>query len=235
MASGPEVFVVDDDPAVRNALRRLITAAGHEVRTFASAREFLDSQCELRSGCLVLDLKLPDLDGIQLHRMLLDTGMKLPVIFLSGFGDIPTSVQAIKSGAVDFLPKPVSDDTLLHAIGAALDEEAKGRAERLEAQELSRRYESLTAREHDVLRLVMAGRLNKQIARELGISEKTVKVHRSRVMAKMRARRVAQLVQFGVRLGLEGGGAATTTVIEPRVETRVQQRPLSTSVPLSAS
>jgi len=239
MASGPEVFVVDDDPAVRNALRRLITAAGHEVRTFASAREFLDSQCELRAGCLVLDLRLPGLDGIQLHRMLIDTGVKLPVIFLSGFGDIPTSVQAIKSGAVDFLPKPVSDDTLLHAIGAALDEEAKGRAERLEAQELSRRYESLTSREHDVLRLVMAGRLNKQIARELGISEKTVKVHRSRVMSKMRARRVAQLVQFGVRLGLEGGGAAPASAgaapvaVATAVEPRAQQRPLS--VPLSAS
>jgi FixJ family two-component response regulator len=216
MAAGAEVFVVDDDPAVRNALGRLIAAAGHEVRTFGSAREFLDSLGQHGPGCIVLDVRLPDLDGMELHRRLQETGVQLPVIFMSGFGDIPTSVQAMKSGALDFLPKPFSDDKLLNAIDLALNEEAKTRADRQEAQELSRRYASLTGREHDVLRLVMAGRLNKQIARELGISEKTVKVHRSRVMSKMGARRVAQLVQFGVRLGL-GSGASAATETRPSI------------------
>ena len=203
MPMGAEVFVVDDDPDVRSALGRLIAAAGHEVRTFGSAREFLDSDCHRQPGCLLLDVRLPDLDGIELHRRLQENGTGLPVIFMTGFGDIPTSVQAIKSGAFDFLPKPVPDATLLEAIDAALAVEAEHRAERLETEELARRFNSLTPREVDVLQLVLAGRLNKQIARQLGISEKTVKVHRSRVMAKMGARRVAQLVQLAVRLGIK--------------------------------
>jgi RNA polymerase sigma factor (sigma-70 family) len=203
----PEVFIVDDDVSVRTALSRLIASAGHTTRAFSSAREFLDSQCYLNPGCLVLDVRLPDLDGMELHQRLQASGSPVPVIFMTGFGDIPTSVRAIKSGAVDFLPKPVADETLLRAIDAALAEEARQRADRVEVQELNRRFELLTPRERDVFRLVLSGRLNKQIARELGISEKTVKVHRGRVMSKMGARRVAQLVQFAARLGYIGGSA----------------------------
>jgi RNA polymerase sigma factor (sigma-70 family) len=200
----PEVFIVDDDVSVRTALSRLVASAGHTVRAFSSAREFLDSQCYMNPGCLVLDVRLPDLDGIELHERLQAAGTAVPVIFMTGFGDIPTTVRAIKSGAVDFLPKPVADDTLLRAIDAALAEEARQRADRVEVQELNRRFELLTPRERDVFRLVLAGRLNKQIARELGISEKTVKVHRGRVMSKMGARRVAQLVQYAARMGYIG-------------------------------
>ena len=202
MTPGAEVFVVDDDPDVRSALGRLIASAGHEVRTFGSAREFLESKCQRHPGCLLLDVRLPDLNGIELHRRLLEDRADMPVIFMTGFGDIPTSVQAIKSGAFDFLPKPVRDDTLLEAIDAALTVDAEHRAERLEIEELTRRFNLLTPREVDVLKLVLVGRLNKQIAVQLGISEKTVKVHRARVMTKMGTRRVAQLVQLAARLGM---------------------------------
>ena len=201
-----EVFVVDDDASVRTALRRLIEAAGHDVRTFGSAREFLETVTYSGSSCLVLDVRLPDLDGPELHRRLRERGELLPVIFMTGFGDIPASVKAIKSGAVDYLSKPVSDETLLKAIDAALETGAKSRAEIQESGELAHRYESLTPREVDVYRLILLGRLNKQIARDLGISEKTVKVHRARLMAKMRARHVAQLVKSAVRLGMTAAG-----------------------------
>lgn len=210
-----EVFIVDDDPAVRTALGRLIASAGRDVRTFASGREFLDSPYPRGPGCLVLDVRLPDLDGFELYRQLREAGATLPVIFMTGFGDIPTSVRAIKSGAVDFLPKPVEEDTLLGAINSALEGEAKSRAEREELQEVQRRYGLLTPREVDVFRLVLAGRLNKQIGRELGISEKTVKVHRARLMTKMGARRVAQLVQLAVRLGLTATGVETQEARRP--------------------
>jgi FixJ family two-component response regulator len=206
----PEVFVVDDDVSVRIALTRLLSSAGHTVRAFSSAREFLDSQCYLQPGCLILDVRLPGLDGLELHERLHSAGTSIPVVFLTGFGDIPTTVRAMKSGAVDFLPKPVSDDTLLRAVETALREEARQRADRMERLELGRRFQLLTPREGEVFRLVLAGRLNKQIARELGISEKTVKVHRGRVMSKMGARRVAQLVQFATRLGYVGASRQET-------------------------
>jgi FixJ family two-component response regulator len=196
------IFVVDDDPSVRTAVSRLIASAGHDVRTFSSASEFLEQQCHLKPGCLVLDLRLPGLDGIELFSKLREAPSDLRVIFMTGFGDVPTSVQAMKSGAFDFLQKPVDDEVLLRTIEAALDEEARGRAERFERKVLSRRFASLTPREGQVLQLVLAGRLNKQIARELGISEKTVKAHRGRLMAKTGARRVAQLVQFAIRIGV---------------------------------
>src|SRR5690606_35452920 len=154
------VYVVDDDPLVRASLRRLIASAGHEVRTFASAGELLASTDHLGPGCLVLDLKLPDVDGIELYQRLQEAGALLPAIILTGFGDIPTSVRAIKSGAIDFLPKPVQDDTLLQAIDTALAEELKQRLERLQDQELARRYATLTPREREVMGLVLAGKLN---------------------------------------------------------------------------
>lgn len=196
-----DVIVVDDDPAVREALARLIASAGHSVQTFASAGEFLDGMRELRPGCLLLDVRLPDLDGLALQRQLYESGVVVPVIFMTGFADIRTSVRAIKAGAFDYLTKPVEARVLLGTIAEALKEEARTRSERVEAEELLRRYESLTRRETEVMHLVLAGLLNKQIAKELGISEKTVKVHRSRVMTKMGARRVANLIHFAMRLG----------------------------------
>jgi FixJ family two-component response regulator len=202
MSVKSEVFVVDDDASVRTALRRLIESAGHDVRTFGSAREFLENATYGASSCLVLDVRLPDLDGVELHRRLRENGQLLPVIFMTGFGDIPASVHAIKSGAVDYLAKPVSDETLLRAIDAALETGAKSRAARQETGELTNRFDTLTPREVDVFRLILLGRLNKQIARDLGISEKTVKVHRARLMAKMRAKHVAHLVKYAVRLGV---------------------------------
>ena len=200
--AGMEVFIVDDDSEVRTALGRLIGIVGYEVRTFSTATEFMESGCHNRAGCLVLDMRLPDADGLEVLHRLHECGSILPVIVLTGFGDIPTSVRAMKSGAIDFLVKPVAEDVLLEAIDRAVELDAKSRTVRLQEQDLSVRYRSLTRREAEVLKLVLAGRLNKQIARELGISEKTVKVHRGRVMTKMGVRRVTQLVQSAVRLGL---------------------------------
>ncbi len=199
----PDIVIVDDDPDVRLALRRLIVSAGYPVRAFSSASEFLEHGLEPEPGCILLDLRLPDLDGIELHQRLRAGGSPPPVIFMTGYGDIPTSVQAMKSGALDFLAKPISDDTLIGSIENALELSAKQREERLRVQEIARRFATLTPREMDVLRLVLAGLLNKQIARELSISEKTVKVHRGRVMSKIGVRRVAQLVQYAVQLGFE--------------------------------
>ena len=205
--AGSEVFIIDDDPKIRTALARLIESAGYGVRTFASAGEFLDRRDELGPGCLLLDVRLPDLNGLDLQQRLQERGFYLPVIFMTGFGDIPTSVRAIKAGAFDFLTKPVEDQVLLRTIGEALEEEFRTRSERVETEELARRAASLTPREREVMEHVLAGLLNKQIAHELGISEKTVKVHRSRVMSKMGARRVATLVHYAVRLGMDPGVA----------------------------
>ena len=205
VSAGTEVFVVDDDSAVRIALSRLIASAGHVVRTFGTATEFFESAASARPGCLVLDVRLPDLDGFEVLQRIRRSGAFLPVIMLTGFGDIPTSVMAMKSGAIDFLAKPVADDALLQSIDRALEEAVKSRTRLQQTEELSRRYESLTRREVEVLELVLSGRLNKQIAHELGISEKTVKAHRGRVMSKMGVRRVTQLVQSAVRLGLTAG------------------------------
>jgi FixJ family two-component response regulator len=205
----PVVYVVDDDPLVRTALGRLLTSTGHAVRTFGSASEFLEGPFGVEPACLVLDLRLPDLDGMELHRRLRESEAGIQVIFMTGFGDIPTSVEAIKSGAFDFLLKPVTEARLLASIDAALAEASKRHADVELHKDLAQRYESLTPREKEVLRLVVAGRLNKQVARELKISEKTVKVHRGRVMQKMGTRRVADLVRFALRLGLRVPQSAT--------------------------
>jgi len=208
-----DIVIIDDDPDVRNALRRLLTSVGHSVRTFGSAFEFLDAGCEPSAGCILLDLRLPDLDGIELYQRLRASGSVTPVIFLTGFGDIPTSVLAMKSGALDFLPKPVSEETLIGAIDNALSVDTRTRSDRAHHDELAHRFAALTPREVDVLRLVVAGRLNKQIARELKISEKTVKVHRGRVMAKLGVRRVAQLVQLALEAGYEAGAAGARSLV----------------------
>lgn len=198
----PTVYIVDDDQSVRNALARLISAAGYPVETFSSASTFLQSEAARSRGCLLLDVRMPGLDGLELQQRLTSSGAPMPVVFMTGFGDVPTTVKAMKAGAVDFLPKPVSDEALLAAVGSALEAETRMRNERIEQDRLKRQYDSLTPRERQVFRLVVAGRLNKQIALELGISEKTVKVHRARVMEKMRVRRVAQLVAVASRMGM---------------------------------
>ena len=202
-----EVLVVDDDPSVRTALVRTLTSAGYRVRDFAAAQAFLDSGSHQQPGCLILDLRLPDLDGMALYERLRAAGAWMPVIFLTGFGDIPTSVEAMKAGAMDFLPKPVADEVLLAAVEAALVEEARRRADRVEQDEIAGRLATLTVRERQVMQLVLAGRLNKQIAGDLGISEKTVKVHRGRVMAKMGVPQVARLVSLVARAGLVPGAS----------------------------
>lgn len=212
-----EVCIVDDDGMVRRSLARLIASAGHRVRTYASARELLEDRANVLPGCLLLDVRLPDLDGLELFQRMQALEAYVPVIFLTGYGDIPMSVRAMKSGAYDFLTKPVEEAALLEAIAGALAEEARVRAGRVESEELSRRYDTLTRRESEVMQLVLAGHLNKQIARELGISEKTVKVHRSRVMSKMGARRVANLVQYAMQLGVDASGARPPAGAPPAI------------------
>jgi FixJ family two-component response regulator len=197
------VFLVDDDTSVRRALTRLIRSAGYEVQAFASAREFLDSdRANEGSDCIVLDVRMPGLSGLDLQHELQAANIPLPIIFITGHGDIPMSVKAIKHGAVDFLPKPVKDKELLNAIEQALARAKHDYAERLELEDLERRLKSLTPREREVMTLVVTGLLNKQIAFELGTVEKTVKVHRARVMEKMEANSVAELVRIAARVGV---------------------------------
>ena len=196
------VFVIDDDPSMRLALEDLVSTVGLEVRTFAEPQEFLRSGLSDAPGCLVLDVRLPGMSGLTFQKELARGGLALPVIFITGHGDIPMSVRAMKAGAVEFLTKPFRDQDLLDAIYQALDRDQISRRQHSELSELRTRYESLTAREREVMTLVVAGRLNKQVGGDLGISEITVKAHRGRVMAKMQARSFAELVNMGRRLGL---------------------------------
>jgi FixJ family two-component response regulator len=201
--SSPPVFVVDDDASIRRALARLIKSAGYPVNTFASAREFLESGCHSQGpGCLVLDVRMPGLSGLDLQRELQNANLMLPVVFMTGHGDIPMSVKAMKAGAVDFLPKPVKDTDLLRAIKQALARAVHDRAERSELEDIQIRVEKLTPRERQVMDLVAKGMLNKQIAFELGTVEKTIKVHRARVMQKMQVQSLADLVRLSEKLRL---------------------------------
>ena len=200
--AAPLVCVVDDDPSVRKSLTRLIKAAGHEVEAFASARAFLarppyDGPC-----CLVLDVRMPGLTGPELQEMLASTGRRLSIIFITGHGDVRTGVKAMKGGAVDFLIKPVNDRDLLGAIERCVNGAREAWRIQVAASELHDRVKTLTPREAQVFALVVTGMLNKQVAAELGISEKTVKVHRARVMEKMRAESVAELVRLADRGGV---------------------------------
>ena len=201
------VFVIDDDPSMRTAVRELIEAVGLSCQTFESGQEFLNAKLPDVPGCLVLDVRLPGLSGLHLQRELSDRGLHIPIIFITGHGDIPMSVQAMKAGAVEFLTKPFRDQDLLHAIEQATERDRLARRERAEMFELKERSEALTPRERDVMRLVVAGLLNKQIAVELNISEKTVNVHRSQVMQKMQADSLAELVRMAEKLRLSSAAA----------------------------
>jgi len=201
-AETPTVFVVDDDRSVRDSLRRLITSVGMTAEVFPTAQAFLSTPRRDAPGCLILDVRLPGLSGLDLQRELVDTNATLPIIFLTGHGDIPMSVRAMKAGAVEFLTKPFRAQDLLDAIRNAIDRDRATRAERQEVDGLRARYETLTPRERDVMSGVVAGLPNKQIAAELGVSEITVKVHRGGVMKKMGAKSLADLVRMADVLGI---------------------------------
>jgi FixJ family two-component response regulator len=196
------VFVVDDDQGVREATRSLLASVGLRAETFKTAQEFLSNRRPDGPGCLVLDVRLPGLSGLDLQRELARTGESIPIVFITGHADVPMSVQAMKAGAVEFLTKPFRDQQLLDAIQQAVDRDRRERRHRAELAELRGRYESLTPREREVMARVVAGLLNKQIAAELGTSEITVKVHRAQAMQKMRAGSLADLVRIAERLEL---------------------------------
>ena len=198
--TGPVVFVVDDDPIVCTSMKRLIRTLGLEVQTFNSAQEFLRAKRPNAPGCLVLDVRLPDLSGLDLQQELAKARIDLPIIFVTGHADIPMSVRAMKAGAVEFLTKPFREQDLLEAVQHGIAQDRKTRERRAAISELQQRLDSLTPREHEVFPLVVSGLPNKQIADQLGASEKTIKVHRGQLMRKMEAESLADLVRMSERL-----------------------------------
>lgn len=200
--SNAVVAIVDDDPSVREGLQSLIRSAGLRVETFASAQEFLAHPRAEAPSCLILDLQLPGLSGLDLQKRMAEVELEIPIVFLTGHGNIPASVQAMKAGAVEFLTKPVDEQELLQAIQEAVERDRRTRQQHEEMRELRERYQSLTPREQEIMQQVVSGLLNKQIAAELNITEYTVKIHRGHVMRKMQAESLADLVRMAESLGI---------------------------------
>ena len=200
--SSPVIAIVDDDPSVREGLHSLIRSAGWRAEMFASAQDFLARHATEALSCLVLDLQLPGLSGLDLQKRMAEVALQIPIVFLTGHGDIPASVQAMKAGAIEFLTKPVDEEDLLRAIQEAIECDRRTRQQHAEIRDLRNRYETLTAREREVMRQVISGLLNKQVAAELNITEFTVKIHRGQVMRKMRADSLAHLVRMADSLGI---------------------------------
>jgi len=196
----PVVFVVDDDASMRATLSDVMRSVGLQVQTFASAREFMGNKLPDAPGCLVLDVRLPGQSGLDFQRTLAESGIELPVVFITGHGDVPMSVRAMKAGAVDFLIKPFRDQDLLDAVHAAIERDRTRRQHVTGVADLEERYRALTERERDIMALVVVGRLNKQIASEIGLAEVTVKAHRSQIMHKMGAKSLPELVRMADRL-----------------------------------
>jgi FixJ family two-component response regulator len=202
----PTVFVIDDDPSVCKSLSRLLGSLGFDTETFTSAEQFLKREHYAGAGCIVLDVRMPGLSGMDLQDELNKADYSMPIIFITGHGNIPMSVQAMKKGAVDFLPKPFDDEELLGAVEKAIEKDRKAKAERAEVDGILKRTERLTPREYEILRYVVTGMLNKQIALKVGIAEKTVKVHRGRIMEKLCVDSVAELVRLAEKAGINPAG-----------------------------
>src|ERR1700720_5003196 len=201
-AAVPTVFIVDDDCGVRQSIQDLVESVGLRAESFATGEEFLKRKRTNDPSCLVLDVRLPQMSGLDFQRQLAETGMQIPIVFVTAHGDVPMSVRALKSGAVEFLTKPFRDQDLLDAIQQALERDSKARDQRAALEKVRSRFASLTSREREVMKRVVAGLLNKQIGAELGTSETTVKIHRHQVMEKMGAGSLAELVRMADRLGV---------------------------------